>query len=156
MKDCPTDVRQLALHALHQRFGQNAMIVQALKSAIIERPKLRANDNAGLLALSDRLENCYWSVIELKSTELDCTTNLKLIYDRLPHSLQRKWRKEAKLHRMRTSGQEPTLKELCAFIAAEAQTENDPVYGSNDDKAKCKTKYTTTEAREMCRTSQEQ
>ena len=126
---------QLALNVLEQRFGQSAMIVQALKSSVIQGPKLKAYDSAGLLAFSDKLENCYWSMVELNSAELDCTTNLKLIYDRLPDSLQRKWRNEAKLYRLRSHGREPSLKELCAFIASEAQTENDPVYGVIDNKA---------------------
>jgi hypothetical protein len=74
-------------------------------------------------------------MLELNSNELDSTTNLKLIYDRLPDSLQRKWRKAANIYRQRSEGREPTLKELCAFISAESQIENDPVYGSNEGTA---------------------
>ena len=92
---------QRALQVLKQRFGQNSMIVQALKSSVVSSPKLRSGDSAGLLALSDKLENCCWSVTELESNELDCTTNLQQIYDRLPDPLQRKWRKSAKLYRER-------------------------------------------------------
>lgn len=123
---------QLALNVLQQRFGQNAMIIQSLKSSVVTGPKIRASDSASLLAFSDKIENCYWSMLELNSNELDCTTNLKLIYDRLPDPLQRKWRKEASLYRQRSGGREPTLKELCAFITAESQIENDPVYGSHE------------------------
>lgn len=123
---------QLALNVLQQRFGQNAMIVQALKSSVVAGPRIRASDSASLLAFSDKIQNCYWSMRELNSKELDCTTNLKLIYDRLPDSLQRKWRKEASFYREKTKGKEPTLKELCAFISAESQIENDPVYGANE------------------------
>ena len=68
-------------------------------------------------------------MIELKSNELDCTTNMRQIFDRLPDPLQAKWRKSAKLYREKTGGKEPTLKELSAFITGESQTENDPVYG---------------------------
>ena len=85
-----------------------------------------------LLALSDKLQNCCWAMIELQSNELDCTTNMRQIFDRLPDPLQAKWRKSAKLHRERTGGKERTLKELSAFITGESQTENDPVYGRSN------------------------
>ena len=68
-------------------------------------------------------------MIELQSNELDCTTNLRQIFDRLLDPLQAKWRKSVKLYRERTCGKEPSLKELSAFITGEPQTENDPVYG---------------------------
>ena len=68
-------------------------------------------------------------MFELQSNELECTTNLRKIYDRLPDHLQAKWRKTAKLYREKADGREPTLKELSKFITAESQTETDPVYG---------------------------
>ena len=120
---------QLALIVVKERFGQNAMIVQALKSSAISGPKITAGDSAALLALSDKVENCCWVMIELQSTELDCTTNLRQIFDRLPDHLQAKWRKFAERCREENGGKEPTLKELSYFITVESQTENDPVYG---------------------------
>ena len=39
---------QLALLVLKERFGQNAMIVQALKSSVISGPKIRAGDSAAV------------------------------------------------------------------------------------------------------------
>ena len=68
-------------------------------------------------------------MIELQSSELDCTTNLRQIFDRLPDHLQAKWRKSARRYHEENSGKEPTLKELSKFIITESQTENDPVYG---------------------------
>ena len=47
------------------------MIVQALKSSITDGPKIRPEDNAALLALSDEIENCCWVMSELRSCELD-------------------------------------------------------------------------------------
>ena len=44
---------QLALKVLEHRFGQSAMIVQALKSSVTDGPKIRPGDNAALLALFD-------------------------------------------------------------------------------------------------------
>ena len=126
---------QLALLVLKERFGQNAMIVQALKSSVISGPKIRAGDSAALLALSDKVENCCWAMIELQSSELDCTTNLQQIFDRLPDHLQAKWRKFAKQYREENGGKEPTLKELSKFITAESQTENNPVYGRSSSAA---------------------
>ena len=49
---------QLALKVLEHRFGQSAMIVQALKSSVTDGPKIRPGDNTALLALSDKIENC--------------------------------------------------------------------------------------------------
>ena len=120
---------QLALEVLKQRFGQNAMIVEALKSSVVNGPRIRSGDNVALLALSDKLQNCCSAMIELQSNELDCTTNLRQIFDRLPDHLQAKWRKSVKLYREKMCGKEPTLKELSLFISGESQTENDPVYG---------------------------
>jgi len=120
---------RLAIQVLKQRSGQNAMIVEALKSSVISGPKIRYGDSVALLTLSDKLQNCCWAMIELQSNELDCTTNMRQIFDRLPDPLQAKWRKSAKLYRERTGGKEPTLIELSAFITRESQTENDPVYG---------------------------
>ena len=105
------------------------MIVEALKSSVVSSPKIGNGDCAALLALSDKLQNCCWAMIELQSNELDCTTNLPQIFDRLPDRLQAKWRKSVKLYRERTGGNKPSLKELSAFITGESQTENDPVYG---------------------------
>ena len=81
---------QLALKVLEHRFGQSAMIVQALKSSVTDGPKIRPGENAALLALSDKTENYCWVILmtELQSCELDCTTNLRYIYDRLPGHLQ--------------------------------------------------------------------
>ena len=120
---------RLALQVLKQRFGQNAMIVEALKSSVVCGPRIRNGDCAALLALSDKLQNCCWPMIELQSNELDCTTNLWQIFDRLPDPLQAEWRKSVKFYRERTCGKEPSLKELSAFITGESQTENDPLYG---------------------------
>ena len=117
------------------------MIVQALKSSVVSGPKLRSGDSAGLLVLSDKLENCSWALTELESNELDCTTNLRQIYDRLPDPLQRKWRKSAKLYRERACGREPTLKELTKFITEEAQVENNPVYGRVNDGSRSHNNY---------------
>ena len=89
------------------------LIVQLLKSPAIGGPKI-----AALLALSDKVENCCWAIIELQSSELDCTTNLRQIYDRLPDHLQGKWRESAKFFREKKDGKEPTLKELSKFITA--------------------------------------
>ena len=75
----------IALQMLRQRFGQNAMVVEALKSSVVNGPKLKNGDSAALLALSDKVQNCCWAMIELQSKELDCTTNLRQIYDRLPY-----------------------------------------------------------------------
>ena len=60
---------QLALKVLEHRFGQSAMIVQALKSSVTDGPKIRPGDNAALLALSDKTENCCWAMSELRSCE---------------------------------------------------------------------------------------
>ena len=65
---------------------------------------------------------------ELRSCELDCTTNLRHICERLPGHLQGKWRKTAMLYRERSGGREPDLKELSKFITARSQIENDQVY----------------------------
>ena len=129
---------QLALQVLKQRFGQNAMVVEALKSSVIRGPRIKDGDSEGLLALSDKIQNCCWAMIELQSGELDCTTNLKQIYDRLPDHLQSKWRKTARLYRDRNGGREPTLSELSRFISTESLTENDPVYGKHGSTIKCK------------------
>ena len=59
----------LALKVLEHRFGQSAMIVQALKSSVTDGPKIRPGDNAALLALSDKTENCCWAMSELRSCE---------------------------------------------------------------------------------------
>ena len=67
----------MALEVLEHRFGQSAMIVQALKSSVTDGPKIRPGDNAVLLALSDKIENCWWALSKLGSCELDCTTNLR-------------------------------------------------------------------------------
>ena len=114
------------------------MVVEALKSSVIRGPRIKDGDSEGLLALSDKIQNCCWAMIELQSGELDCTTNLKQIYDRLPDHLQSKWRKTARLYRDRNGGREPTLSELSHFISTESLTENDPVYGKHDSTVKSK------------------
>ena len=131
---------QLALKVLEHRFGQSAMIVQALKSSVTDGPKIRPGDNAALLALSDKTENYCWAILitELQSCELDCTTNLRYIYDRLPGHLQGKWRKTAMSYREWSGGREPGLRELSKFITAQCQIENDPVYGR---RGKSQTKF---------------
>ena len=72
------------------------MIVQALKSSVTDGPQISAEDNATCLDLSDKIENCCWAMVELQSCELNCTTNLRHIDDRLPGHLQGRWRRVAK------------------------------------------------------------
>ena len=105
------------------------MIVRALKSSVTDGLKIRPRDNAVLQALSDEIEKCYWAMTELQSCEVDCTTNLRHIYDRFPGHLQRKWRKTAISYRERSGGREPDLRERSKFITAQSLIENDPVYG---------------------------
>ena len=81
------------------------------------------------MVFSDKLQNCCWAMTELYSDELDCRTNPRQIYDRLPDPLQTKWRRSAKLYHDKTGDRERTLKGMSAFITAQSQTENDPVYG---------------------------
>ena len=109
------------------------MIVQAMKSSVTGWPKIRPGDNAALLALSDKIENCCWAMTELQACELDYTTNLRHIYDRLPGHLQRKWRKTAMSYRERSGGREPDLSELSKFITTQSQIDNDPVYGAKSE-----------------------
>ena len=96
-------------------------------------PKIRNGDIASLLILSDKLQNCCWAMIELQSNKLDCTANMRQIFDRLPDSLQAKWRKSAMLYGERTGGKKRTLEELSAFITGELQIEKDPVYGRSSN-----------------------
>ena len=119
---------QIALQVLKQRFGQNAMIVEALKASVLRGPRLREGDSEALLTLSDKIENCCHAMEELNSSELDCTTNVKQMYDRLPDYLQAKWRKSVRMFRDKTGGREPTLKDFSYFISTESLAENDPVY----------------------------
>lgn len=105
------------------------MIIEALRAFVIGGLEIRNGDSAALLSLSDKLQNRCWAMIELQSNELDCTATLQQIFDHLPDPLQAKWRKSVKLYRDMTGGRELKLKELSAFITAELQTENDPVYG---------------------------
>lgn len=44
---------QLAIKVLDHRFGQSSMIVQALKSSVTDRPKIRPGDNAAHVAFFD-------------------------------------------------------------------------------------------------------
>ena len=113
-------------------FGQNALIVEALKASVLRGPKLRAGDSKALLTLSDKIENCCHAMKELNSCELDCNTNLKQIYDRLPDHLQAKWRKSTRMFRDITGGRGPTLKDFSYFISIESLTENDPVYSRSN------------------------
>ena len=46
---------QIALQVRKQRFGQNAMIVEALKAPVLRGPKLRKGDSEALLTLSDKI-----------------------------------------------------------------------------------------------------
>ena len=89
--------------------------------------------DSALLALSDKIENCCWAMSELRSCELDCTINLRHIYDRLPGHLQGGWRKTAMSYRERSGEREPDFKELSKFITAQSQIGNVPVYGRKSE-----------------------
>ena len=45
---------QIALQVLKQRFGQNAITVEAFKASVVRGPKPRAGDSEALLTLSDK------------------------------------------------------------------------------------------------------
>jgi len=79
-QDLPNGCR-LALKVLKQRFRQNTMIVEALKSSVISGPKISST--------SGKLQNCCWAIIELQLNELDFT-NKRQTFDRLPDPLQAK------------------------------------------------------------------
>ena len=57
----------LALQLLKQWFGQYALTIEALKSFVVKGPRIRSDDSAALMALSDKLQNFGWAVIELNS-----------------------------------------------------------------------------------------
>ena len=110
---------QLALKGLQHRLRKSAIIVQAFKSSVTNGPKIRPGDNTAPpphLALFDKIENCCWTITELHSCELDCTTNLRHIYDRLLGHLQGKWRKTVMSYRERSGEREPDIRSYPSLL----------------------------------------
>ena len=106
---------QKAMQILATQFGRPHDIVQSFMNELLEDDNIGPNDVESLRKLTRKMINCELALKELdREAELNCTTNLKRIVERLPHHLRQKWAEIAEniLH----FGAEPSFRDLLSFL----------------------------------------
>ena len=104
-----------ALEILRRQFGRPHDVVRAVTHEVLHGPKLNPGDIDGLRRLARQMKACEITLVQLnRGADLDCSTNLVKIVERLPRNLQERWAEVAE--NAIEAGQEPTFRELLEFI----------------------------------------
>nr|CAH8842548.1 unnamed protein product [Trichobilharzia regenti] len=81
-----------AMGILRSQFGQPHAVSDAFLSELLSGPQLQPEDIVGLQRLLRQMTNCEIALSQMNHmADLDCSTNLKCIVQRLPLHLRWKW-----------------------------------------------------------------
>ena len=114
---------------LEKRYGNRFTITKAWMDKVLQRQQLKARDATALQKFADDLRACKVTLDALGQSyadEMNTSTIMTLIVDRLPSYLQDRWR--TRVQQIRTL-KRPTFKDLVEFTERAAEEANDPVYG---------------------------
>jgi hypothetical protein len=116
-----------AMEILRTQFGRPHDIIRAVTKGVLYGPKLVSGDLDALQKLVLQMKGCEATLLELKyQSDLDCTTNLVKVVERLPRKLQERWAEVAE--NAIDAGREPTFTELRQFIERKVAVSSN-VYG---------------------------
>ena len=137
-----TEARQL----LEKKYGNPYKVSSAYMRKLTSRPTLKYDDGPALKSLSIFLKECHSAVKTISHLAvLNHPPNMQSVVQKLPFSLQAKWRENIVKTR-RQDGKVAGFRQLVEFIEYTAKTANDPVYGKEAlNKAKQRTQGLTDE-----------
>jgi hypothetical protein len=104
-----------ALKILKEQFGRPHVIVHALMSEILEGPAIRPTNLEGLRSLARKMRGCLTTLTQMdRLAELNCSTNLLRVIERLPREAKFRWAEVA--DSIIRDEREPSFEDLLTFI----------------------------------------
>ena len=114
---------------LERRFGQKHKIAMACLDQVINGPRIKAEDAESLEGLSILLSSCTNTLRSIGySSKMENPDNMRKIIDRLPPSLQIKWRENAD-RILNVEGREIRIEDISDFVEQKSRSLSNPVFG---------------------------
>ena len=127
---CP-DGYQLALKELDRRYGNPEILVKSFITKALTWPQIKPDDCKELDNYALFLSECKNAITSLDALKvIEYTDNFKIMVEKLPYSLQDRWRDT--VYGVREQQQHVKFSHLVDFIWKEAQKANDPMFGRNE------------------------
>ena len=127
---CP-DGYQLALKELERRYGNPEILVKSFINKALTWPQIKPDDCKELDNYALFLSECKNAITSLDALKvIEYSENFKKIVEKLPYSLQDRWR--STVYGIRERQQHVKFSHLVDFIWKEAQKANDPMFGRNE------------------------
>ena len=121
---------------LKERFGDDYKISEMWVKKVTEGPVVRHGEGHCLQELADDLRSCKETLEAMnKLEEIDTRRSMVKIVERLPQSLQGRWRKSV-VKTLETTGRYPSIAKLTQFVSEAAREATDPVFGVSESKSK--------------------
>jgi len=114
---------------LKERFGNDYKISEMWVKKVTEGPIVRHGEGHCLPELADDLRSCKETLEGMsKLEEIDTHRSMVKIVERLPQSLQSRWRKFV-VKTLEATGRYPSIVKLTHFVSEAAREATDPVFG---------------------------
>ena len=114
---------------LERRFGQKHKIAMACLDQVTDGPRIKAEDAESLEGLSILLSSCTNTLRSIGySSKMESPDNMRKITDRLPPSLQIKWRENAD-RILNVEGREIRIEDISDFVEQKSRSLSNPVFG---------------------------
>ena len=124
----PSEGYSEARGLLYQRYGDPYRTVAILINKIMKWPSIKSDDSHGLDKFSMFLSSCHSTAASgASSLQLDPPSVLRSVLDKLPHSMQDRWRRKAV--KIRDSHGNVKFQDLVSYVAEEARVLSDPLFG---------------------------
>ena len=121
---------------LKERFGDDYKISEMWVKKVTEGPVVRHGEGRCLQELADDLRSCKETLEAMnKLDEIDTRRSMVKIVERLPQSLQGRWRKSV-VKTLEATGRYPPIAKLTQFVSEAAREATDPVFGVSEIKSK--------------------
>ena len=121
---------------LKERFGDDYKISEMWVKKVTEGPIIRHSEGSCLQELADDLRSCKETLEAVnKLEEIDTRRSMVQIVERLPQSLQCRWRKLV-VKTLEAKGRYPSIAKLTHYVAEAAREATDPVFGVSESKPK--------------------
>ena len=121
-----------AKELLKERYGNNCAISKAWIDKVTQGQVIKPNANGPIREYADDLRNCYETLKAMDReclTEINASSNLLRLVERLPSYLKNRWKKEVRDIR-KFKERNPVFEDVVKFVEEAAEEANDPVYGN--------------------------
>ena len=121
---------QEARRLLIKKYGNHDRVAASFIDRLMRWPFVKADDVSSLDRLAVEMRTCLNAVDSLMETnhELDHPKTMKRLLERLPFTIQERWRREVdKLREMR--GRSPVFSDLVSLVEVEARIASNTAFG---------------------------